>query len=73
MMAPRVIPVSIWPANWCLNCKDPDHAALESCTILTLRRQQDGNIDYVPCGCTNNMVFGEQGKYLVAVTELQYE
>jgi hypothetical protein len=70
---PKVIPVELYPADWCLLCDDPAHDTIESCIILTLRQDEDGVITVSPCGCTNNLVVGEAGKFLLRVTELQKE
>lgn len=70
---PKVIPISVWPGDWCINCQDPDHSSLELCNILTLRRDEQGKVSYEPCGCVKNLVFGRQGEYLVAVTRDQKE
>lgn len=70
---PKVIPLEIYPADWCIWCDDPGHANLESCNILTMRQDETGNIQVGPCGCTDNLVVGKQGGFVVRVTQVQKE
>lgn len=70
---PNVVPLEIYPADWCLWCDDPDHGELEMCHILTMRRGADGTVTVGPCGCTDNLVIGKKGDYIVRVTKIQKE
>lgn len=70
---PKVIPVEIFPANWCIWCDDPDHSALEACNILSIRQKQGGIVVVEPCGCTINLVVGNQGDFVLRVMEVQKE
>jgi hypothetical protein len=70
---PNVVPVEIYPADWCIWCDDPGHAKLEECNILTMRQNAAGEVQVGPCGCKDNLVLGEQGDFIVRVTQVQKE
>jgi hypothetical protein len=73
LYAPKVIPVEIYPADWCYLCDDPDHKDMEVCPILTVRSNGDGTGRVEPCGCRYSHTVGEQGHYILRVTRLQKE
>jgi hypothetical protein len=70
---PKVIPVEIYPADWCVWCDDPGHASLEECNILTMRQNAAGQVQVGPCGCKDNYVVGKQGDFIIRVTQVQKE
>ena len=71
--SPKVMPVEIFPADWCSWCDHPGHGTLEACNILCMRHAEGGQIVVVPCGCTDNIVIGKQGDYILRVTRVQKE
>jgi len=66
-----VIPVTVWPGDWCMNCSDPSHGDMV-CPILEYKPSPTGII-VEACGCEKNLILGVQGKYLTRVTSLQKE
>jgi hypothetical protein len=72
-MPPKVIPVEIYPADWCIWCDDPGHGNLEACNILTMRQDGTGSVRVEPCGCTDNLVLGQQGDFIIRVTRVYKE
>lgn len=68
---PKVIPITVWPGDWCVNCSDPSHGDMV-CPILEYKPSPAGII-VEACGCEKNLIFGEQGKYLLRVKSLQKE
>ncbi len=70
---PRVIPVELYPADWCLWCDDPDHSELESCHILSLKQNAMGEVKVEACGCKTSLTFGKKGDYILRVTKVQKE
>jgi len=68
-----VIPVEIYPADWCIWCDDPAHGDISECNILTMRQDGAGHIVVGPCGCTDNLVMGKQGDYIIRVTKVEKE
>ena len=71
MTAPRVIPVELFPGDYCLMCGDQEHAGRD-CHMLEMH-VQDGVVAVEPCGCENNVTAGRPGRYVVKVTTEQKE
>lgn len=69
---PKVIPVILFPGDWCLLCVDPDHGG-KTCHMLEMNPQPDGTVAVGPCGCDTSVTAGSPGKYIVRVTQLQKE
>ena len=68
----RVIPVELFPGDWCLNCVDPDHSG-RTCHMLEMHHMPDGHVEVKTCGCDTSITAGEPGKYLVRVTQVQHD
>ena len=70
--SPPVIPLELFPGDWCLNCVDPHHPG-KDCHMLEMTQEHDGSVAVEPCGCDNSVSPGRPGAYVVRVTKLQYE
>jgi hypothetical protein len=70
--SPKVIPVALFPGDWCLKCADPLHPNA-ICHMLEMSRVEDGTFAVGPCGCDTSISPNAPGKYVVRVTELQKE
>jgi hypothetical protein len=71
MIAVRVMPVELFPGDWCLNCIDPHHPR-RACHMLEMQEHHDGTVAIQPCGCEQSITAGVKGKYVVRVTQVQY-
>jgi len=71
-MPPPVIPIELFPGDWCLNCVDPHHPG-KVCHMLEMHQQPDGSVDIKPCGCDNSVSPEQPGRYVVRVTKVQKE
>lgn len=67
-----IIPVELFPGDWCLNCVDPAHPDRE-CHMLEMNEHEDGTVAIEPCGCNNSVSPEQPGKYVVRVTRVQTE
>lgn len=67
-----VIPVELFPGDWCLNCVDPHHPNA-NCHMLEMHQQEDGSVDIKTCGCDNSVTPGVPGRYIIRVTQVQKE
>ena len=71
-MPPKVIPVELFPGDWCLMCIDPAHEG-RKCHMLEMKQRPDGRVYVEPCGCENSVTAGVVGKYVIRVTAVQKE
>lgn len=67
-----IIPVELFPGDWCLNCVDPAHPR-KACHMLEMSQHDDGSVVIEPCGCTQSVTAGKKGKYVIRVTRVQSE
>ncbi len=67
-----VVPVELFPGDWCLNCVDPHHPGAV-CHMLEMSETEDGSVAIEPCGCDNSTTPGQPGKYVIRVTRIQKE
>lgn len=72
MFQPNVIPVELFPGDWCMNCSDPDHP-LSDCHMLEMAVQSDGSVVVEPCGCSRSVTSNRPGRYVIRVMETQSE
>lgn len=70
--SPKVIPVDLFPGDWCLMCLDPGHPNAV-CHMLEYKEKDDGTVAVEPCGCDNSVTANVPGRYLVRVTHPQKE
>jgi len=68
---PKVIPLSLFPGDWCIMCNNPGHNE-RVCGMLEFYSQPDG-ISVEACPCDISVTMGIPGEYLVRVTEVQKE
>lgn len=72
MQVVRVIPISILPGDWCFICMDPEHAG-KVCNLLEYKGMEDGTVAVEPCGCDNSVTANQPDRYVVRVTQMQFE
>jgi hypothetical protein len=70
MRAP-VIPLELFPGDWCLMCIDPQHPD-KKCHMLEMQARADGSVAIEPCGCENSITAGRPGQYVVKVTQVRW-
>ena len=69
---PKVMPLVLFPGDWCLNCVDPHHPDAV-CHMLEMKPMPDGTVAIEPCGCDNSITADAPGRYVVRVTKTQKE
>lgn len=69
---PKVIPVILFPGDWCINCVDPDHAG-KVCHMLEMNHNEDGSVAIGPCGCDTSITAERPGRYVIRVMQVQKE
>lgn len=70
--APAVIPVELFPGDYCVVCVDPDHGT-NVCYHLEMRERRNGDILIGRCGCENSVTPDAPGRYVIRVTQVQKE
>jgi hypothetical protein len=65
-----VVPLELFPGDWCLNCVDPHHPD-KDCHMLEMSQMEDGSVAIEPCGCNNSVTAGRPGQYVIRVTRMQ--
>ena len=70
--SPKVVPVELFPGDYCLLCVDPAHEG-RTCHMLEVHELEDGAVDIGPCGCENSVTAGAPGRYVLRVMQLQKE
>lgn len=67
-----IVPVELFPGDWCLNCVDPHHPDAD-CHMLEMSEDEHGRIVVEACGCNSSVTPGAPGRYVIRVTRLQTE
>lgn len=70
---PRVIPIRLFPGDWCLNCIDPHHPTAVCHMLEMVTDNETGEVAIEACGCDNSVSPDAPGKYVVQVTQVQKE